>query len=357
MAVPIAYNVTTQGKQIWSGRNRGGDVNSLLLMNTDINNTVMAGSDLTAMVVPIAPNGSLAVDPSENWYVIGSVAGSAPLVVLPNGQNNFLGLTQGLGSLAIPSIHSPNFLTGVSGWSINKDGSAEFNNLRIRGNFAGPDFYISNGDGTLSTTPAFLFYSSTPPAVNTLVFSNSALDGSDTFGNHYFAGYSTYTGNGNTDLFTAMTQAGINWGTNQNGSAGTGHLKFLSPNGINSDTIQTWDPVAGYPTVESWHNITPINGWAVVNQPRYKLLNTKRVVLDGVLDGSAATAATMVTISASAYHPVTPNKFWPAGANAGVIAGQSPFWDIATTGSIAIGGVTLGTAGMHITLNGEYPLD
>lgn len=39
----------------------------------------------------------------------------------------------GQGTLVRPAIKSPNFLTGVSGWSINKDGSAEFNNVVIRG--------------------------------------------------------------------------------------------------------------------------------------------------------------------------------------------------------------------------------
>lgn len=35
----------------------------------------------------------------------------------------------GGGSLVYPSIHSPNFVHGSSGWSINKDGSAEFQNV------------------------------------------------------------------------------------------------------------------------------------------------------------------------------------------------------------------------------------
>lgn len=39
----------------------------------------------------------------------------------------------GIGNLIRQYIRSPNFVTGVSGWTINKDGSAEFNNLIIRG--------------------------------------------------------------------------------------------------------------------------------------------------------------------------------------------------------------------------------
>jgi hypothetical protein len=37
-------------------------------------------------------------------------------------------------ALIIPAINSPNFLTGVTGWSINANGTAEFNNGIFRGN-------------------------------------------------------------------------------------------------------------------------------------------------------------------------------------------------------------------------------
>jgi hypothetical protein len=37
-------------------------------------------------------------------------------------------------TLIRPAIHSPNYVAGVSGWSINRDGSAEFNNATFRGN-------------------------------------------------------------------------------------------------------------------------------------------------------------------------------------------------------------------------------
>ena len=39
----------------------------------------------------------------------------------------------GGGALIYPSIHSPGFTPGVTGWSINKDGTAELDNLVIRG--------------------------------------------------------------------------------------------------------------------------------------------------------------------------------------------------------------------------------
>jgi hypothetical protein len=41
----------------------------------------------------------------------------------------------GLGTLIRAAIRSPNYVAGLAGWSINKDGSAEFNNLVSRGDF------------------------------------------------------------------------------------------------------------------------------------------------------------------------------------------------------------------------------
>lgn len=38
-------------------------------------------------------------------------------------------------TLVRDSIHSPNYLAGISGWTIDKDGSAQFNNVTVRGNF------------------------------------------------------------------------------------------------------------------------------------------------------------------------------------------------------------------------------
>jgi hypothetical protein len=42
-------------------------------------------------------------------------------------------ITGGGGSLVRPSIHSPNYVPGVSGWSINRDGTAEFAGGQFRG--------------------------------------------------------------------------------------------------------------------------------------------------------------------------------------------------------------------------------
>lgn len=52
----------------------------------------------------------------------------------------------GGGGLVYPSIHSPDFKAGISGWNIARDGSAEFNDLSLRGTINGTSFIV-NKDG------------------------------------------------------------------------------------------------------------------------------------------------------------------------------------------------------------------
>lgn len=82
-----------------------------------------------------------------------------------------------------PAIQSPNYAAGSAGWTVNADGSAEFNNLTIRGTFNGTDFVIN-------TSGAF-FYSGTPAAGN-LIASIAITAGTDSFGNHYADGQASY---------------------------------------------------------------------------------------------------------------------------------------------------------------------
>lgn len=88
------------------------------------------------------------------------------------------------------AIRSPNYVTGVSGWTINQDGSAEFNNVVIRG-------------GTIVSGTA-LYYSGTPAAGN-LIMSIAATAGTDAFGNAYLAGIGAY---GTADRITAKSSSG-----------------------------------------------------------------------------------------------------------------------------------------------------
>jgi hypothetical protein len=105
-------------------------------------------------------------------------------------------VTGAQGALIRPAIKSPNYAPGVLGWSINRDGSAEFNNLTIRGTFFGTSYI-------LNTAGAF-FYSGTPAAGN-LILSIAVAAGTDTFGNAYVRGLGTYAASVNTYQLDATT--------------------------------------------------------------------------------------------------------------------------------------------------------
>lgn len=66
----------------------------------------------------------------------------------------------GDGALVIPSIHSPNFVHGVSGWSINKNGSAEFQDVIL--------------PGTVGTTVTFAAVAPVSPAVGDVWYDTAA---------------------------------------------------------------------------------------------------------------------------------------------------------------------------------------
>lgn len=189
MSSPISVNVGIRPAQLWSGRSAPG-VNTLLLMNTDQVNTVMVGTSLNSLVVPIQPNGSLSVDPGENWYVTGLVAGTAPLVVVPNGQGNFLGLTQGYGTIAIPQFQSPDFsIAGQTGWAIFQNGDAYFFNVIAKGNVTASEV-VGTGQGK-----ELLAYTG-QPSLTDLVASISGIETVDAPGNTIYQGITAYGSNG-----------------------------------------------------------------------------------------------------------------------------------------------------------------
>ncbi|HWG26095.1 hypothetical protein [Actinospica sp.] len=101
------------------------------------------------------------------------------------------------GQLTIGQIFSPDFITGVSGWEIRKDGSAEFNNLGIRGTFSGTD-YVINSAGAF-------FYNGTP-GPGTLLISLATAAGTDTYGNAYPLGLQVLQG-----IISGSEFMGTNW--------------------------------------------------------------------------------------------------------------------------------------------------
>lgn len=166
----------------WNGQPNSTD--QVTFRNLDLNNTVYLGfvPNITIAgnnTIPLDPNTSVTLPANKTVYVIGPT-GTGNLLVVPGGAAFFLGLTQGQGNLSIPSIHSPNYVPGVSGWSIDKNGNVEFSTGTFR--------------GTLTNTGMFIY--SGVPAHGNLIASIAAVGGTDPFGNAFGAGISSVTPTG-----------------------------------------------------------------------------------------------------------------------------------------------------------------
>jgi hypothetical protein len=110
-----------------------------------------------------------------------------------NGNNSgFSNPVFGGNTLIRPAMRSPNYVAGVSGWSINRAGDAEFNDLTLRGEFVGTDYIINS---------AGIFLYSAAPALGNLVGSWTPAAGTDAFGNAYDVGLTLYSpGQGTINL-------------------------------------------------------------------------------------------------------------------------------------------------------------
>lgn len=165
----------------------------------------------------------------------------------------------GGGTLVRPSLHSPGYSPGVQGWSINKDGSAEFNNLALRGTFNGTDFVINNAGA--------FFYSSVPGS-NDLVASVAQSSGTDPYGNKYLAGFTTYLETGINPSFLNMAGSVLQFGQIVTGTpdtadaasvtASAGEMQLFSgknPAPNNDQIVLTL--FAGQPSLKTGNTLNP----------------------------------------------------------------------------------------------------
>jgi len=315
----------------------------------------------------------------------------------------------GGGALDYPSIHSPNYVPATSGWTINKDGSAEFSNLTLRGTFMGLNFEI--------TAAGVFFYSGTP-AKGTLVFALTTQTGTDAFGNSYLplmnAGtWSAITGgllghfgldeNGNaywsdstganrfwlttnnvsnfglTIAFLATNASGAllaalandgYWFYPDTGSASQGALAAAivgktgktDPIGGNAfpagqiGPITAIQPGSSPPAAETWHDMTSTlaSGWSVISGQvaRYKkLADTSLVMVQAGITHTSFSGAIAV------WNP--PAGYLPSGAQLQPIGG--PYYGSSVLGVlISSAGMVTGDApagSTNVYLSGIYALD
>jgi hypothetical protein len=105
-------------------------------------------------------------------------------------------ITGAQGALNIPAIKSPNYVPHVSGWTIDRDGSAEFNNLTVRGTFQGTEYTINSS--------GIYFYAGVPGAGNPPLFYVTSV-AADPYGNTLNGTVGIFGGTGIFNLNTDAT--------------------------------------------------------------------------------------------------------------------------------------------------------
>lgn len=394
LSVPVANGT---GALAWSGRQ--STITTILFYNTDTVNTVWLGSQSNITpagsgTIPILPNGTFSGDPTVNWYVTGSTAGIVPLVVVPNGQGYFLGITAGMGNLVIPSVQSPNYVAGSTGWQIRKDGSVEFNNGTFRGFIVGGSLYIYNGAPSLGNPPiAWISSSNTDPFGNTVTPASNVVIGagkdgspqavlqlSGTSGEISFPLPGTWVNypnmfgqvsgsggllsiNGPTDsthsdqAFFGLESAGAATGFN---NASTGFATYIDAN-AGRNTIFFYDytgmtiyvaqsitavkpgtgtSVTNAAVPEAWNTMTLANGWANVAgfaAAKYRKVASppNSVEIECSINAAAATASTFFNLPAG-YRPANAQPVCSMGANAAIPAGLSPWIKCDALGNLSV---------------------
>lgn len=125
--------------------------------------------------------------------------------------------------LVRPALQSPDYAPGVAGWAIKIDGSAEFNDVVIRG-------------GTVVSGLA-LYYNGTP-AAGTLILSIAAAAGTDAYGNAYPAGLGVYGTDGDLTVDDGvLLLVGSNGSQVALSAGGTGGASvFLTPQNLGGAT-------------------------------------------------------------------------------------------------------------------------
>lgn len=182
------------------------------------------------------------------------------------------------------AIQSPDFQTGVEGWSINQDGSAEFHDVTLTG---GSLVVTSSGEG--------VFVYAGAPAAGNLIASIASAAGTDAHGNAYPVGFATFATDGSHITI--------------NSTSGTDEISLQPP----AQTGATFDPAtidtssapdkSAYLLLTSPHETGSGSGVAQlqlegsdgldVNTHAFVLADQTEVVGDFQVDGSASVLAAL----------------------------------------------------------------
>ena len=254
------------------------------------------------------------------------------------------------GVLVIPAIHTPNYVPGVSGWSANQDGSAEFSDLTLRGVFQGTDYEI-NASGAF-------FYSGTPAPGN-LIASVTNVAGTDGFGNAYLAGVTSYasggtsaqnSAGGNSGWYTSPGPGGP-WTLQAQLTAYSSGQFWLTAVGISAAVIGAFAPGSGNTIPETTHALGSMsNGWSITGHASYWLGAEGELwlILKDIVPGTTITDGTVIWSAANGlpagYRPASNRRIlcYSTGQTGNV--GGTAF-ELETDGSIQCYGFTRASTG------------
>lgn len=292
------------------------------------------------------------------------------------------------GFLVRQFIRSFNYVAGSAGWTVNKDGSAEFNNLTVRGTFNGTDFII-NAAGAF-------YYEGTPAANNLRVATiPGSVSVTDAFGNEAFPGENIYGFDGTNywvmNIFGSSVQVPfISWATSASGQNGftlgnrgsvTPHisgsggtltfnnlLTTMSSLTVN-DALTATGGTAASPTVittDTWHNVTPPTGFSGLLRYRLRAENDVEVEAQMAV-GTTAGTGTITLITLDAAHTPAQTQRDSCGvfcngipSSAGVQGILDLRWSADPAGTFTLRSFPGGAANTGITecsFNARYALD
>lgn len=311
-------------------------------------------------------------------------------------------------TLRRPAIASPNYAAGAAGWSINADGSAEFNNATVRGTVTAATIIgaliesaaagrrttlDSNGDiKVYNSSGAVLFwfdnadnaqfcYADTGTGTQgALTSSVAAAAGTDPFGSAYLAGETAYGAGGpgavatsmqagQLQTYTAATAAGP-W--TQAGRVGTlendGNLHFGAVGGafLVTDTIlYHLDKIAGTGR-EAWHDMRPLSNSFVGSvagrdPPQFRLANDGMAQVHGCVQfpptgGPNFNSVTFANIPAQ-YRPPANGAQWPVSLVTNVTPVGTPSVGIDSSGNLQFHGCPAsGMANNIAFIDGQWPI-
>jgi hypothetical protein len=232
-------------------------------------------------------------------------------------------------ALVRAAIRSPNYVAGMAGWTINKDGSAEFNSVVIRGNLIVVGAHGSIETQVTSGNPTLYFYNAAKSNWGFInLYSNTGSDAG--LGINSGSYVSTITGNptlrprlifsdgdtfqetvlshvdptqtniGGTLIITDNTMVlgvtdhtGLNMGAMVIGSDGKIQFKVT----LNQINPVSWDPTTKWLEVDTqgWQDILLNNGWSnksLYDTAQMKMTPHGNVIFKGTITGGTTTDGT-----------------------------------------------------------------